>query len=132
MRNRYVLLADLPLIALAAFGAFALRFDLFFISYREEFPSFLIAAIVVKPVIYSALGMYPGYWPYGNSADVLMIVLANGTASLALGIVLAAGTFLHVVPGFPRTALLIDGGLALMLTGGFPLANPLAGQKPER
>lgn len=30
MRNRYILLADLPLIAIAAFGAFALRFDWLF------------------------------------------------------------------------------------------------------
>jgi FlaA1/EpsC-like NDP-sugar epimerase len=132
MRNRFVLLADLPLIALAAFGAFALRFDLFFFSYREEFPRFLIATLVVKPLVYYALGMYRRYWRYGNIDDVLMIVLANATASLALGVVLAAGLFVGVIPGVSRTAVLIDGVLALMLTGGFRLAIRLVAENRDR
>ena len=132
MRNRYVLLADLPMVALAAFGAFTLRFDLFFVSYRGEFPWFLVAALLVKPPVYNALGLYRRYWRYGNIDDVLVIVLANAAASLALGIVLTLGLFLNIVPGFSRTVLLIDGVLALMLTGGFRLAIRVFGETRDR
>jgi len=132
MRNRFVLLADLPTIALAAFGAFTLRFDLFFLSYREEFPSFLIAALLVKPVVYYAFGMYRRYWRYGNIDDVLMIVLANAAASLTLGVVLAVGLFAGIVPGVSRTVVLIDGVLALMLSGGLRLSIRVVGENRGR
>ena len=132
MRNRYVLLSDLPLIALAAFGAFALRFDLFFINYREEFPWFLAAALAIKPVVFHALGMYRRYWRYGNIDDVLMILLANAAASLGVGIALATGLFAHVVPQMSRTVVLIDGVLALVLTGGLRLTIRVVGETRDR
>ena len=62
MRNRYILLGDLPLIAIAAFGAFALRFDWVFGNYRPEFLPFLLVSLVVKPVIFYTFGMYARYW----------------------------------------------------------------------
>ena len=67
MRNRYILLADLPLIAIAAFGAFALRFDWLFLSYRPEFPGYLAAALLLKPVVFLPFGMYQRYWRYGTA-----------------------------------------------------------------
>ena len=51
VRNRSILLAELPLLALAAFLAFAVRFDLRFYSSREEFLGFLGLALVVKPIV---------------------------------------------------------------------------------
>ena len=53
MRNRYVLLADLPAIGCAAILAFALRFDWLFFRARPEFLPFLIAA---QRVILCAVG----------------------------------------------------------------------------
>ena len=47
MRNRYILLGDLILVALAAYGAFALRFDWLFYEYRAEFVPFLVVAELV-------------------------------------------------------------------------------------
>jgi FlaA1/EpsC-like NDP-sugar epimerase len=132
MRNRYVLLADLPAIALAAFAAFALRFDLFFTGYRPEFPHFLVAALVVKPLVFAAFGMYRRYWRYGNIDDVLMIVLANAAASTALAVVLSAGLFLRVMPGMSRTVVLIDGLIALLLTGGLRLSIRVVGENRDR
>ena len=56
MRNRYVLFADLALIAIAAFGAFALRFDWLFAQHRPEFLNFLIAVLLIKPLVDEGLG----------------------------------------------------------------------------
>ena len=59
MRNRFVLLLDVPLIALSVLGAFVLRFDWLFFSDRREFVPFLVAAILVKPFVFSLFGLYP-------------------------------------------------------------------------
>src|SRR5262249_54039619 len=72
------------------------------------------------------------YWRYGNIDDVLMIVLANAAASLALGVVLAAGLFAGVIPNVSRTVVLIDGVLALMLTGGLRLPIRGVGENRDR
>ena len=132
MRNRYVLLGDLPAIGLAAFAAFALRFDLFFVSYRPEFARFLLAALIVKPLVFFPFGMYRRYWRYGNIDDVLMIMLSNAAASVGLAVVLAAGLFAGVMPGVSRTVVLIDGLMTLLLTGGLRLAIRVVGENRTR
>jgi FlaA1/EpsC-like NDP-sugar epimerase len=132
MRNRYVLLGDLPAIGLAAFAAFALRFDLFFVSYRPEFPRFLLAALIVKPLVFFPFGMYRRYWRYGNIDDVLMIMLSNAAASVGLAVVVAAGLFAGMMPGVSRTVVLIDGLMTLLLTGGLRLAIRVVGENRTR
>jgi hypothetical protein len=45
MRNRFLLLCDVPLVALACYGAFALRFDLIAPRHRPEFLPFLLLVL---------------------------------------------------------------------------------------
>ena len=96
MKNRYVLAADVPLIALAAFGAFALRFDWFAATYRAELIPFLAIVLVVKPVVFLAFGMYRHYWAYASVRDMLAVLLATSGASLAV----AAGVTLGLLTGY--------------------------------
>ena len=58
MRNRYFLLGDSLLIALAVFGAFALRFDWRFYLERHEFLPYLALALIVKLPTFYLFGMY--------------------------------------------------------------------------
>ncbi|MDA1082757.1 MAG: hypothetical protein O2973_14040 [Gemmatimonadetes bacterium] len=48
MRNRYLLLADVLAVALAAWAAFAFRFGWLFLDFRAEFPLFFAVALVAK------------------------------------------------------------------------------------
>src|SRR6476646_8126844 len=73
MRNRYVLLADVPLIAIAAVAAFAVRFDWRFYDQRPEFPAFVIAAMIVKPAAFLLTGMYRRYWKYASVEELLLV-----------------------------------------------------------
>ena len=121
-RNRYVLLADLVGFACAAAGAFALRFDLLFLTYRSEFPLFLIAVLVIKPVVFLLFGMYRRVWRYTSVQDLLGIVLATSAASIALAIVAAALVMGHyVVGGISRSVVFIDWLLTFLVASGVRL-----------
>ena len=121
MRNRYVLLLDLPLIALAALGAFLLRFDWFFAD-RPEFLPFLLIVVLVKPVIFMALGLYGRYWKYATVADLLAVTVGVTAASLVVGLLVVAGVISGAVHEFSRSVLLIDWLLTVMAVGGLRFA----------
>src|SRR5512134_1827630 len=108
MRNRYILLGDLPLIAIAAFGAFALRFDWLFAGYRPEFFPFLFAALATKPVIFYIFGMYTRYWRYATANDLLAVSLAVSAASVVMAAVIGVGRAMGFVGDFSRSVLPID------------------------
>jgi len=128
MRNRYIGLGDIALIVIAAFGAFALRFDLLFIKHRPEFMPFLYTSILVKPVIFYVCGMYNRYWRYATATDLLSVVLAVTAASIAVAMVSGGALVLGYVREFSRSALLIDWLLCLLLMGGLRMSVRVIGE----
>ena len=84
MRSRGVLLLDLPLLV-AALGAFLLRFD-WIGAARPAFLPLLSAALLVKPVIFLAMGLYARYWSYATVSDLLVVAGGVTTASLVPGL----------------------------------------------
>src|SRR4051812_10251688 len=86
VRNRYVMLGDVVIIATAALGAFVLRFDWFFASFRSEFQVFLIAALILKPAVFILFGMYNRYWRYTSIDDLMGLTVAVLVSSTALGV----------------------------------------------
>src|SRR6266699_793120 len=103
MRNRYMLLADACLIPIVAFAAFALRFDwLFYTSRRHEFLPYVAAALVIKPVIFFAFGMYRRYWRYASVQDLVAVFLAVSASFIAMGIFVEAGLLFIPLFGFSR------------------------------
>ncbi len=127
MRNRYLLAIDLPLIALCAFLAFALRFDLLFIQNQGEtvrwlFIWYLAAAVLIKPPVFLGFGLYRRYWPYASIGDLLAISLAVSASTVGLSIVFVIATLLHAIEGFSRAVLLIDWLLTLAAIGGLRMS----------
>ena len=127
MRNRYFLLLDLPLIAIAAFGAFALRFDLQFFQHRPEFAQYVIAALILKPITYFPFGMYARYWRYGTAMDLVAIVLAVTTSAVAMAVFVAAGLLTGTISEFARPVVMIDWLLTLALAGGLRMSVRIVG-----
>ena len=117
-RNRYVLLADVTVIAVAAWTAFALRFGWLFMSEREEFPLFLATAIVVKVTVFYQLTLYKRYWRYASFWDLMAVVVANSVGSLLVGIVMVGIRLADIIPSLSRSVLPIDWLLCLALTTG--------------
>lgn len=123
VRNRYILAADLPLIFASAVGAFAMRFDWRFYEERPEFPLYVVAALIIKPVVFRMLGMYNRYWRYASIQELLVVAIAVTASALAMGIVVQGGTMLGSIPaGFSRVVFLTDWLLTLVTTGGMRLA----------
>jgi FlaA1/EpsC-like NDP-sugar epimerase len=117
-RNRYILAADVVLIAMSAWGAYALRFDWLFS--RAEFPVFLASVLIVKPIAFYAFGLYSRYWRYASLWDLIAVVLASSAATMVVAAVMAVAVLLNfrVGEGFPRTVLPIDWLLTMTVIGG--------------
>jgi FlaA1/EpsC-like NDP-sugar epimerase len=132
MRNRYILLGDLPLIAISAFGAFALRFDWMFASYRPEFLPFLAVSLVIKPVVFYVFGMYTRYWRYATANDLLTVTLAVFASSVVMTAYVGIGRALNLAGDFSRPVLLIDWLLTLGLVGGLRMSVRVVGEAHEK
>jgi FlaA1/EpsC-like NDP-sugar epimerase len=121
MKNRYVGLIELPLIALAGMGAFAARFDWDFYRRRPEFLVYILAALVLKPVVFWLFGLYRRYWRYASLQDLKVVFLAVTVTTLVMAIfvVLVRGT---LIAEFAWTVLLTDWAMTLVAAGGLRLA----------
>ena len=131
MRNRYILLCDIPIAAMAAYAAFALRFDWFFPRHRPEFVPFLVAVLLVKPVIFLATGMYGRLWRYASVRDLLAVLLSVSAASAAVSALVAFGTISGIIVEFSRAVLVIDWLLTLCGVGGIRMAVRLAAENRQ-
>src|ERR1051326_1488916 len=128
MRNRYILAFDLVLIEVAVFCAFALRLGWFFDTNLPAFELFAIAALLVKPPVFFTFGMYREYWRYASVRELVAVVLAVSSASIALTIVVIIAVLSARLPGFPRPGVLLDWLLTLMFAGGVRLSVRIIGE----
>jgi len=128
MRNRYLLLCDVPIVAMAAYGAFALRFDWYGPRTRQEFLPYLIVALLLKPTVFLGLGMYSRIWRYASVRDLLAVLTAVSAASAGMSVFVAAGVLSGVLGEFSRAVVFIDWLLTLCATGGLRMAVRLAAE----
>jgi FlaA1/EpsC-like NDP-sugar epimerase len=131
-QNRYVLAADLVGFVCAAAGAFTLRFDWLFATYRPEFAQFLVAALIIKPIVFFLFGMYRRVWRYTSLGDGLGILLASSTSSITLAIVMFVTVVGHYNGGVSRSVLVIDWLLTIAFAGGIRLSIRLLGENKAR
>lgn len=119
MRNRYLLVADVLAVMLAAWAAFAFWFGWFFSETRPEFIPFLILAVGFKISVFFAFGMYRRYWRYAGFWDLVAIVMANCAASILLVAAMVVMRLLDWIPlGFSRSIPPLDLLFTLSLTVG--------------
>ena len=128
MRNRFLLVCDVPLVALTAYGAFALRFDLLATRHRSEFLPFLILAVLIKPAVFILLGMYSRVWRYASVRDLLAVLVAVSGASVAVTAGVVLGTVFGYVREFSRAVLITDWLLTLCCIGGLRMAVRVAAE----
>jgi dTDP-glucose 4,6-dehydratase len=122
VRKGYLLVADAALVALAAVGAFVLRFDLRFMESRPALSLFVITALTVKPPLFSALGLYRRYWPYATATDFSRVAVAATATTLAIAIVLDTTAIVRDLDLFSPAMLCIDWLLTVVGAAGVRLA----------
>jgi FlaA1/EpsC-like NDP-sugar epimerase len=114
-RRALVIAVHLALWTLAYGGAFLLRFELEIPSaYFRDAPILLAALLTIRAIVYWYFGLFHGLWRYSGMRDLLQLVKAS-TLSTA-GFVLALVFLVHHT--FPRTVIVLDWVLGIMLVGG--------------
>jgi FlaA1/EpsC-like NDP-sugar epimerase len=132
IRNRYFFLADVLLLPLAAYAAFAVRLDdVGFVfgpqaQYGLSFAVLALAAMVVTPLVFARAGVYGRYWRFASLEDLLLLlaaVLVSGLIAAFIG--RAAAWFWPAVLPVPWGALVVFGLLAAVAAGLPRLAGRL-------
>ncbi len=133
LRNRIFLIGDIILTCVSVFGSFALRLDLgaSFNYYLPQAIWMAVLAVMVKPIIYRRFGLYRRLWVYASAQEIKPIAFAVSTASICMsvGVLFLTSAQLAFFPafyrGFPRSVLVIDWLLSLILIGGFRMGQRL-------
>ncbi len=120
IRNRYVLFADIILIIVSVLGSYVLRLELgaAFSFYLPSAYWMIGTALVIKPLIYYYFRLYRRMWIYASVQELKLIIAAVSTASVFLSVVMVSFFNLGLFTGFPRSVLIIDWLISLMLVGG--------------
>lgn len=119
-RNRTVFVGDILFIFACVLGSVALRvpFGKRFYDFRYEILVMLIAAYIIKPLIYYRFGLYRRLWAYASIRELKLIAIAVSTASIILTIVVLLVSFFMRQWEFSRGVLVIDWLLSLFAVGG--------------
>jgi len=120
IRNRYVLLIDIILIVISVIGSYVLRLELgaAFTFYLPSAYWMIGSALVIKPLIYYYFRLYRRLWIYASIQELKLIIAAVSSASVLLSVVMVSFFNLGFFTGFPRSVLIIDWLISLMLVGG--------------
>jgi FlaA1/EpsC-like NDP-sugar epimerase len=117
LRNRYLFMADLVIIAVSVLASFALRDYAIFRTYLPAALWMIGAALIIKPIVYWRFGLYRRFWAYASIKEAQVILAAIGVNVLLMfgyyWLTLAVG-----LPPPPRSIPIIDGLVSMVLTGG--------------
>ena len=138
--NRALLFGDLFFIVVSVLGSFVLRLNLGarLADFAVQIMVMILVALIIKPLVYRAFGLYRRLWAYASIQELKVIFLAVTSASIlvSLLIVLLAMLLTRLNLGvnveFSRSVLIIDWLLSLLLVGGlrFSLRVLSEGQVP--
>lgn len=119
-RNRFLLFGDLFLIIVCVLGSFVLRLNLgpLFLDHLNRALIMIGIALIIKPVIYFAFGMYRRLWIYASIQEVKLIIVTVTTASVFVSLTITILTAFQAFEGFSRSVLFIDWLLSLLAVGG--------------
>ncbi len=123
IRNRFLLMGDLVLIALSVLGAFVLRFELGPLFYQYlPFAYWMIGiGLVVKPAVFYFFGLYRRLWSYASVEELKLITAAVTTATALVALTMLLFYSLGILDAYLRSVFVIDWLLTLILTGGIRL-----------
>ena len=121
LRNRYVFVFDLLMIPISIIFSYLLRceFDRPLLKPFLESMYWLIGlSVIIKPFIYYQFGLYRRLWIYASVEEMRIILAAVTCSSIAATLLMFTLYFFKVFVGFPRSVLIIDWLISLVLVGG--------------
>lgn len=120
IRNLYFLIADLIIIIVSILLSYLLRLELVsdFRTYLSSLLWFIVISIFIKPFVFFLFGMYRRMWIYASTKELRLVVVSVSTASLFVAIIMLLLFYTDIFTAFPRSVLIIDWALSLVLIGG--------------
>ncbi len=105
-------------------AAIAAWYFAYWLRFNTEIPQYIIPSMVsamlwvtpLQTAIFFGSGMYRGIWRYASVADLQRIALAVGLSTLMIALVLLM--LPHQEPPVPRSVLLLDPILLILILGG--------------
>ncbi len=120
IRNRYVFIGDVIFMVVSVLGSYVLRLELgpAFYIYLPSAYWMLGVVLVIKPLIYYYFGLYRRLWLYASTQELKLIIATVSASSVLVSLVMVSLFTLGTFRGFPRSVLVIDWLLSIMMVGG--------------
>jgi len=119
-RTLFYFIFDALFIALSMYGAFYLRFEgIIPENFIKNMSVFILLSILIKiPSLYHE-GLYKVSWKYVSLRELLSVVKSISFASFFFGTLLFFFRYLPLFEAFPRSILIIDYMLTVLLLASF-------------
>ncbi|MFA9479954.1 polysaccharide biosynthesis protein [Phycisphaerales bacterium AB-hyl4] len=128
LRRPLIIGLHLLLIPLAYAIAFELRVSLGQPAHRQAFLETVFIVTALKVVYFGFFGLYRGWWRYASMSDLEALFKATSLATLTtLGVLYLTGMLAQI----PRSILLIDWGLTILIFGGARMAVRMIRESPH-
>jgi FlaA1/EpsC-like NDP-sugar epimerase len=115
-RMLVIIVSQMVLCCASYYGSFVLRLDTSFDeAARALFWETLPLVILVKLITFYPFGLLRGWWRYVGMSDLANISIATSLSSSFLFVVIE---FIWRLSGYPRSVILIDMLLSIVLVGG--------------
>ena len=124
-RHVATILVDLVLAVAAYYGAYLLRFEADFETYRPLLVDTVVPIVVCQIVAMALLGAYSGLWRYASVADMVRLVRGI-TAGTVAGVVYLV--FATSFAGLSRAVFVLDWLLLVLLVGASRVSFRLLGE----
>lgn len=112
-RVRALIFADFLFIFVAVFGSFLLRLPIAnYMTYSGTAMAMLMIALVIKPVVYYAFGLYRA--DRGGLKAALRQIIAAALASLGVSVTVLLAVAAGLLDGLPRSVIVLDMLLSIM------------------
>lgn len=117
--NWQIILLDILLVALSTIFGLMLRLEIIYVGYfvRAIWPFFFLA-IIVRPLILYAFGIYRRMWQYATTRDFVVLGLSIIAGTIILTLITMLWLYPRLMSTFPRSLLIIEGILSLLFLGG--------------
>ena len=123
-RRAVVIGVHLLMIPLAFLCALNLRFEFAVPNdFRELAQYTLLLVVVIRMTTFAFFGLFHGWWRHAGMHDLLSIAKAVTVSSVLIALALYVS---GVLPGFPRSVLMLDWLLALFVMSGARLSARVA------
>jgi FlaA1/EpsC-like NDP-sugar epimerase len=130
VRNRYVLIGDLVMIVVSILGSYVLRLELgaVYLFYLPSALWMIAISLIIKPLVYYKFGLYRRMWLYASIKELKLIATAVTSASVLVSLALVSLFTMGAFTGFPRSVMIIDWLLSILMVGGLRFAIRVAAE----